>query len=68
MMTHRVELTLPPKETPYTQDDCDAVIFHPIMLNMAMPGEEYMRGIGRIEAAVLNDDGSATITAEVKFG
>lgn len=59
---------MPPKEKPYTQHDMDVVIGHPVTFDLSVRGET--RGAtppmrGTIVNAVINDDGSATITLDV---
>ena len=67
MMTHRVQLTVPQKEQPYTQHDMDVVIGHPVRFDMGIRDEQRYIANGTITDAVINEDGSATISAEVQF-
>lgn len=58
------QLRLPPKEKPYTQQDMDVVIGHPVNLKMGVNGQ-MNHLLGTITAAEIEPAGSALITMEV---
>lgn len=64
----QTQLTLPPKEQPYTQSDMDSVLGHPVKLEMNVivgTSTSLLLLVGRITDAEIQDDGSAVITMEV---
>lgn len=64
----RTQLTLPPKNKPYTQADMDEVIGHPVNLEMGVQisqRTEPLALVGTITGAEIQPDGSAVLTMEV---
>jgi hypothetical protein len=62
----RAAITIPPKADPYTQQDMDIVIGHPVVLNMRVNGDNTVpKMTGTIISAEIQEDGSAVITLDV---
>jgi hypothetical protein len=64
----QVKMTVPEKEKPYTQEDMDIVIGHPVSLAMTvLIGETSspLPMVGAITAAEIQPDGSAVVTMDV---
>lgn len=64
----QMQLTLPEKDKPYTQNDMDIVIGHLVDLDMSVvagTSTNKLPMVGTITAAEIQPDGSAVLTMEV---